>query len=90
MVEGADTMLEYVGEGTDEVILQLSEQPFYESSILKLIHDYSGQTGGGGIYLLKEYKGEQLNQELWLCEVTEYVFGKLPPVIYFTKAEEIA
>jgi hypothetical protein len=85
MVAGADTMLEYVGKGNNEVELLLSEFPFEESNILKLIHDYSKETGGGGIYLLEEYDGEILNQEMWLCEVTEWVFGKLPPFIYFKK-----
>ena len=85
MVEGADKMLDYVGQGSQEVTLSLSEQPFENASELTLLHDYSQQTGGGGIYLLKEYQGETLNQEMWLCEVTEFVFGKLPPVIYFYK-----
>jgi len=85
MVEGADTMLDYVGKGNAEVELILAEQPFDGSSILKLVHDYSKEPGGGGIYLLHEYDNEILNQQMWLCEVTEWVFGKLPQVIYFKK-----
>jgi hypothetical protein len=85
MVSGADTMLEYVGQGASEVTLSLAEQPFEASTSLKLIHDYSKEIGGGGIYLLDEYQSVVLNQEMWLCEVTEYVFGKLPSMIYFKK-----
>jgi len=85
MVEGADTMLDYVGLGNHEVVLSLSEEAFLDASELKLIHDYSKQTGGGGIYLLENYDEEILNQEMWLCEVTEWVFGKLPSIIYFKK-----
>lgn len=85
MVEGADTMLDYVGSGSNEVELLLAEESFDGADTLQLIHDYSEQIGGGGIYLLKEYNGEVLNQEMWLCEVTEYVFGKLPSMIYFRK-----
>lgn len=85
MVEGADTMLNYVGKGTSPVELILSEQTFDGCNILKLIHDYSKEIGGGGIYLLTDYEGETLHQEMWLCEVTEWVFGKLPLVIYFKK-----
>lgn len=85
MVEGADTMLDYVGKGTSPVELILAEQPFEGGNVLKLIHDYSKEIGGGGIYLLANYEGEILNQEMWLCEVTEWVFGKLPPFIYFKK-----
>jgi hypothetical protein len=85
MVEGADIMLDYVGSGNNQVKLMLSEQPFEGASVLKIVHDYSKETGGGGIYLLEKYKGKFLNQEMWLCEVTEYVFGKLPAEIYFKK-----
>ena len=85
MVEGADTMLDFVGNGAKEVVLALSEQDFFQAERLYLLHDYSQQSGGGGIYLLKEYEGKSLNQEMWLCEVTEFVFGKLPKIIYFKK-----
>jgi len=84
MVEGADTMLDYVGLGKKEVVLSLSEEAFLGATELKLIHDCNDDLGGG-IYLLENYEGEMLNQELWLCEVTNWVFGKLPPVIYFKK-----
>jgi len=89
MVEGADTMLEYVGNGAPEVSLALSELPFEDANVLRLIHDYSKQTGGGGIYFLADYNGEILNQEMWLCEVTEWVFGKMPEEIYFKTISEV-
>lgn len=85
MVEGADKMLDYVGEGNSEVELILSEQPFDGSTQIELIHDYSKQSGGGGIYKLDTYNGVKLNQDMWLCEVTEFVFGKLPPFIFFKR-----
>ncbi|OOQ59048.1 DUF6717 family protein [Mucilaginibacter pedocola] len=83
MVEGADTMLEYVGKGSPEVKLTLSETPFDGASQLTLKHSYSEETGGGGIYLLADYGGVQLDQEMWLCDVTAWLFGKLPAVIFF-------
>lgn len=89
MVEGADTMLDYVGKGSAEVYLTLSELPFEGATELKLQHSYTEETGGGGIYLLNEYEGEPLNQEMWLCAVTEWLFGKLPPMIYFKKADAL-
>ncbi len=84
MVEGADTMLDYVGEGANEVTLTLAEEPFDGANVLKLTQDLS-QEIGGGIYFLEEYEGESINQQMWLCEVTEWVFGKLPATIYFKK-----
>lgn len=87
MVSGADTMLEYVGLGRPQVTLVLSEEAFEGASQLTLIDDQSDQPGGGGIYLLKAYNGEEINQEMWLCEVTAWLFGKLPQVIWFKLAE---
>lgn len=84
MVEGADTMLDYVGEGSNEVKLLLAEEPFEGSAILQLIEDYKDHVGGG-IYLLRDYEGKALDQQMWLCDVTKFVFGKLPPFIYFKK-----
>ena len=85
MVEGADTMLEYVGLSKPEVVLSLAEEPFLGASELKLIRDCSAETDGGGIYLLDVYDGETIEQEMWLCAVTNWVFGKLPAIIYFKK-----
>ena len=85
MVIGADTMLDYVGKGAPVVKLALADQPFDEADRLVLKENYSKESGGGGIYLLENYNGEVLNQEMWLCEVTEFVFGYLPTTIYFKK-----
>ena len=87
MVEGADIMLDYVGEGSSVVDLMLAEQPFEGSATLKLIEDYAEHVGGG-IYFLEEYDGKTLNQQMWLCDVTKYVFGGLPEFIYFRKVVE--
>ena len=84
MVEGADTMLDYVSQGAREVELQLAEESFENATPLQLIEDYRDHVGGG-IYLLAQYNGEELNQKMRLCGVTEFVFGKLPEVIYFGK-----
>jgi len=84
MVVGADTMLDFLGQGDSVVELSLSETPFDGADELKLTQDLTGDIGGG-VYLLESYLGEALNQEMWLCEVTEFVFGKLPLLIYFKK-----
>lgn len=84
MVEGADIMLDYVGQGNNRVELILSETPFENASVLKLTKDLTGDIGGG-MYILERYDGVDLNQEMWLCEVTTYVFGHLPPAIFFKK-----
>jgi hypothetical protein len=37
---------------------------------------------GGGYYLLGEWEGKQLMRTMWLCAVTEFVFGYLPERIF--------
>jgi len=85
MVEGADTMLDHVAEGSDHVDLFMSETPFDNATAITLTKDLTGDIGGG-MYLLGTYNYVTLNQEMWLCGVTNFVFGHLPPVIYFKKA----
>lgn len=82
MVEGADTMLDIMAQGGKKVTLTVSEQPFEVSNELILTEDLSNSIGGG-MYLLKVYQGEEINHKMWLCEVMNYVFKKLPPVVYF-------
>lgn len=32
--------------------------------------------------MLESYKGIQINLEMWLCDVTKFVFGDFPKSIY--------
>lgn len=81
MVLGADTMLDKVSGYTNECFLDLSDEPFEGADPIKLIENLQ-QSIGGGNYLMEAFKGVTVNQEMWLCEVTEYVFAGLPELIY--------
>lgn len=81
MVEGADTMLDIMAQGQNEVTLLVSEQPFEGSNELILTEDLSDSIGGG-MYLLKAYNGKDIDHKMWLCEVMHWVFDKLPSVVY--------
>lgn len=82
MVAGADTMLEIISEGNDAVMAHFDLNPYEGSDvlILKEIHseDFSGAT-----YILKTYRGVELDLQMWLCDVTKFVFGYFPENIYF-------
>lgn len=91
MVCGADTMLELIAQGEDEVHLGLyTENPrvikpgkppiLLQVDTLEKIRDTPIE--GGALYLLKSYKGMEFNLEVWLCHVTSFVFGELPQTIY--------
>jgi hypothetical protein len=81
MVQGADTMLDVVSDNTSKCHLTISDEPFEEADEIRLVTDLRDSVGGGD-YLMEKYKGEQLNQEMWICGVVEHVFGLIPPVIY--------
>lgn len=88
MVAGADDFLEIVAQGNDEAFIQMSLEPFVlftepiETNAFTLIKTKDTPDIGGANYLLTEWYGTKYNLELWLCHVTEFVFGKMPDVIY--------
>jgi len=85
MVSGADTMLEYMSEGEDSVSICMSENYFENSDKLEFVRPAT-EWQNGSFYKLKTYRGVELNLELWLCDVTLYVFGKFPENIYILKS----
>lgn len=86
MVEGADTMLDHIAAGNNEVVLSLSETPF-EGADLLLLEALRDPLIGGGYYLLDRFEGKELRQRMWLCGVTAYVFGKMPERIYVRREQ---
>src|SRR6187551_795017 len=66
MVDGADKMLDMMAEGKNSVTLTEKCDPYI----------------GGGYYIMKQYEGQEINRTMWLCQVTEFVFGDIPPLIF--------
>ena len=81
MVAGADTMLDVIADGKEKVALCLSREAFRGSDRLELL-ELCEPAVGGGYYFLKSFEGREMNQRMWLCKVTAYVFNGMPPVIY--------
>ena len=84
MVEGADKMLDFIAGIEDTVELLLSTTPIENSDIL-IQKEICDPLKGGAIYFLAEFEGKNLNQSLWLCNVTEFVFGNLPKMIFIKR-----
>jgi len=93
MVDGADTFLDLLSGKSSRVTLQIAAEPFpgwqakmekfrrgLNSQLLSLIGhapvDY------GAYYKVTELHGKPFDHQLWLCPVTEYVFGQYPMKIY--------
>jgi len=85
MVDGADTILDIISGGNIEVSLILDRNPFSGSDMLTLT-ERCDPIVGGGYYNLKDFEGKEFNKTMWLCVVTEYVFGDLPEQIFIKRA----
>lgn len=78
MVYGADTWLEYLSNGGDNLFLDLSESEELREMIYKIEDDEFGAT-----YMADTYKNQVFNHKMWLCPVTKFLFNKYPNVIYY-------
>lgn len=85
MVEGADTMLDIMSNGGNTVTLFIGETPSAGADMLELTEKCDPYIGGG-YYLLRSWEDRPVMQTMWLCAVTEYVFGYLPERIFIRRA----
>jgi hypothetical protein len=37
---------------------------------------------GGGYYYMKQCENKEVNKDLWLCDITRFVFRNIPEKIY--------
>ena len=88
MVSGADTFLEILAEGECEVYVVLSDEYFEGSDNLEIkeLGRLEGwELGEGAWYKLISYRGiPYFDLDMWLCDVTKFVFGDFPKIIYFS------
>jgi hypothetical protein len=88
MVSGADLFLDLLSQGEETVNVTLSTVSFEGSEVLEM--KYLGalegwEMGTGAWYKLISYMGLEYNLDMWLCDVTKFVFGSFPENIYFCK-----
>ena len=81
MIDGADTMLNIMANGASSITLTFDDKEFKDADKVVLIEKCNPYIGGGD-YIIKEWEGKSYNQRLWLCAVTEFVFGYLPETIF--------
>jgi hypothetical protein len=86
MVDGADKMLDILSDAGTTAQLDISTAPFDGAEELTLIEKCDPLIGGGN-YFFKNYNGQEIDQHLWLCRVTEFVFGDIPGKFYVRKTK---
>ena len=81
MVQGADTFLDNVSNNLSEVWIEMSIEPMEGdwSYCLRKTEDLVD----GAMYQYINNKGQR--DTMWLCGVTEFVFGNMPEKIYCRK-----
>jgi len=80
MVDGADAFLDYLSGNGEEVTLDLSLDPKAGYEVLNYIHPHPA---GDGAYYMADMNDRQ--HKLWLCGVTEFVFGYMPEEVWYKK-----
>ena len=96
MVDGADTFLDLLSSAGQSISLKISRDPFKGQDGF-LLKDGTGLNAAllelighapvtyGAYYNVALLKGKPYQHRLWLCPVTEYVFGGgYPDKIYFS------
>lgn len=86
MVMGSDTFLDILAQDNNEIYVILSTEPFDGCETLHYLYDgrlEGSEFGEGAWYRLNQYMGLDFKLEMWLCDVTKFVFGNFPKVIYF-------
>lgn len=89
MVSGADTLLDLMANGRNEVLITFSETDFENAECLEpdhlAIRNLILDSDSGANYILNSYDGIDMDLKVWLCNVTEFVFGYFPERIFFSK-----
>ncbi len=86
MVEGADKMLDMMAKDKDSVALTIAREPFEGADSL-ILTEKCDPIIGGGYYLMQQYAGLPINRTMWLCQVTEFIFGDLPAEIFVRREQ---
>lgn len=77
MVQGADTLLDIMSNGKNEVTVKVGTTKSTQTP--KYTLERVNYQGGGALYNLHS---EKYNFTVWLCAVTRFVYGYMPKEFY--------
>lgn len=80
MICGADILCDIISQGQEYFWMSLSENN--DNNYLNKL-ELSHTDDSGGYYKLKSYNNIEYNLDLWLCNVTLFLFKNFPETIYF-------
>lgn len=82
MICGADTMLDIMSNGGIEVKCIISRTDFEGADKLEYKKSAVEEVGEGSFYFLEKFQGIEHNLSVFLCDVTLFVYGEFPELLY--------
>ena len=88
MEAGADTLLDYLADGEEELELDIRVVPFDGSSILK--YQNISEVQSGAYYYVEHYRNTRLDLLVWISDSFIFLFDefKIPPFFHFSKVNK--
>jgi hypothetical protein len=86
MVSGADTFLDILSQGDNIIYITLSDEEFEGANSMDFLYPgrlENWELGEGAWYRMNRYMDMVYDLDMWLCDVTKFVFGEFPKIIYF-------
>lgn len=80
--DGSNSLLNLLADGNDKVKLRLTTEPFKDAQELELLQSCQPFLEGGYYRMRQDNKGTENSCQLWVSDVTKYVFGAVPDRIY--------
>jgi hypothetical protein len=85
IIKGGNKLLNVFAAGKEEIMLQMSKNPFKQASVIRLIK-LCNENRGGGIYeLIINRKKRVIRTFLWICDFALNIFGDIPESIYLNR-----
>jgi len=84
MVMGADDMLDLMSQGDDRFLVTFSTEETEGFELLEFQHE-TPEWEQGAQYILKTFMGFEYDLQVWLCDVTKFVFGEFPRKIWIKR-----
>jgi hypothetical protein len=85
MVSGADALLDILAQGDEVIYAQMGDEKFPGANQLILLGLETGGAGGAW-YLVPSVGDISFDLKIWLCDVTKFVFGTFPEIIWIYRS----
>jgi hypothetical protein len=80
-IAGADDILDMLARNKKRVTITMDTLPFDRADELELI-ELCDAPKGGGYYLVRTFRGREINRKIWLCDSTLLLLGEMPERLY--------